>query len=267
MDQFYTLYHEFFDMGQFFYTPAQRARFSMHPPLERFTIEIIGCWDTVAFDRLGRGRINLHDTFFPQNVKYGFHALSLDEKRRPYQPVLWNQHGATDPQQELLQVWFSGDHSDIGGGKEDTRLSDIALVWMIDQCSKHGQLSFNIDGYLRVDPPNDANAVAGWATRNGPIRNSSFTRIFLPSSNRTPLFYHPGRGPTHETLHQSILDRYVPGSHHVGAVFWPCTAVRPGMNGNWVTKNPERAMEFAVLGELEVELAGQVRPYRVPVRR
>jgi hypothetical protein len=261
MDQFYTLYNEFFHRGITAYNDTQRSRFSMHPPFPKYTIEIIGLWDTVAFDKLGKGKINLRDTFFPKYVRYGFHALALDEERSAYQPVLWNElRGAGGEPQELLQVWFSGDHLDIGGGKEDSRLSDIALVWMIDQCCKHDQLSFDIDGYLRA--PNPVNIPDMWATRNGPLRKFHITHL-LPSGPRTPLAYHPARGPTHEQLHCSILDRYLPGLHQADAVFWPCKPIRFALNDNWVTRRPERPITLARVGDWEVELRGQVRPYNV----
>ncbi len=55
-----------------------------------------------------------------------------------------------------LQVWFSGRHSDIGGGLDDPRLSDIALGWMIAQVAKDRKLAFiDIDedhGHYLVTP-------------------------------------------------------------------------------------------------------------------
>src|SRR5262249_6133187 len=33
------------------------------------------------------------------------------------------------------QVWFPGVHSDVGGGYEDSRLSDLALEWMIQEAT------------------------------------------------------------------------------------------------------------------------------------
>lgn len=31
----------------------------------------------------------------------------------------------------IWQMWFSGSHSDVGGGFQDHDLSDLALVWMV----------------------------------------------------------------------------------------------------------------------------------------
>lgn len=37
----------------------------------------------------------------------------------------------------LEQMWFAGNHSDIGGsyGEDESRLSDIALGWMVEQAT------------------------------------------------------------------------------------------------------------------------------------
>lgn len=66
-------------------------------------------------------------------------ALSLDENRADFVRVPWGTRGAYPPDDEkgnkgFEQVWFAGNHSDIGGSYPETesRLSDIALEWMVD---------------------------------------------------------------------------------------------------------------------------------------
>lgn len=46
--------------------------------------------------------------------------------------VIWQQtpEGASKGQ-TLLQMWFAGVHTDIGGGYAEHDLSDISLTWMI----------------------------------------------------------------------------------------------------------------------------------------
>jgi hypothetical protein len=36
-------------------------------------------------------------------------------------------------EQHLVQVWFPGVHSNIGGGIEDQGIADITLAWMMSQ--------------------------------------------------------------------------------------------------------------------------------------
>lgn len=79
-----------------------------------------------------------HDHDLNAYVRYAFHALSIDDRRQQFLPTLWNEptkaQETGDPVgQTFEQVWFPGVHSDVGGGYEDSGLSDIALAWMIDK--------------------------------------------------------------------------------------------------------------------------------------
>ena len=38
----------------------------------------------------------------------------------------------------MEQVWFSGAHTDVGGGFEEAGLSDITLEWMVQKAVAHG---------------------------------------------------------------------------------------------------------------------------------
>ncbi|MFG2194959.1 DUF2235 domain-containing protein [Streptomyces sp. NPDC048639] len=116
-------------------------------------IHFIGVWDTVGalgipapgprwlkpvVSRFNR-RWAFHDTELSTWVKGAFQALAIDEQRTPFEPTLWHQRpGATDNGQELKQVWFAGVHCDIGGGYEETALSDITLLWMLHQARRYG---------------------------------------------------------------------------------------------------------------------------------
>lgn len=116
-------------------------------------IDFIGVWDTVGslgipvsgprwikpIVSMVNGRWAFHDTELSSWVKGAFHALAIDEQRAAFTPTLWHQQpGAADDGQELKQVWFTGVHSDVGGGYEETALSDMALAWMVDQAQHYG---------------------------------------------------------------------------------------------------------------------------------
>ena len=76
------------------------------------------------------------------------HAVAIDERRVKFKAALFSQE-QTDVQKGIKEVWFPGNHGDIGGGwhvgKEGTprdseekendyfQLSDIALKWMVDE--------------------------------------------------------------------------------------------------------------------------------------
>lgn len=65
-------------------------------------------------------------------VQRAVHIVSLDEDRVPFDPTLINKDGKNPDR--ILEVWFPGVHSDIGGGYWFDGLSDQALRFMIKQC-------------------------------------------------------------------------------------------------------------------------------------
>jgi uncharacterized protein (DUF2235 family) len=111
---------------------------------EDIPIKFIGVWDTVG--SLGipvRGlrfltlrRYQFHDTELSGTVENAFHALAVDEYRSPFEPTLWERK--VKPGQRVRQVWFTGAHSDVGGGYADARLSDIPLMWMLEMANACG---------------------------------------------------------------------------------------------------------------------------------
>jgi uncharacterized protein (DUF2235 family) len=78
-----------------------------------------------------------YDKFLDKRVRYARHAQAIDETRTDFARVGWGRvrdlEGA--PDDWLVQRWFAGNHSDIGGSYPETesRLSDIALEWMAKQ--------------------------------------------------------------------------------------------------------------------------------------
>lgn len=75
-----------------------------------------------------------YDMFLDPRVRYARHAIAIDERRKDFALVGWGRTSdmATARPDWLIQKWFAGNHSDIGGSYPETesRLSDIALQWM-----------------------------------------------------------------------------------------------------------------------------------------
>ncbi|MFZ2654021.1 MAG: DUF2235 domain-containing protein [Victivallales bacterium] len=86
-------------------------------------VEMIGVWDTVK----ATNDEDYHDSQLSPNVISGYHAMSIDERRKFFPVLKW------DNDARVHQVWFAGVHSDVGGGYADAGLSDTALRWMIDR--------------------------------------------------------------------------------------------------------------------------------------
>ncbi len=113
------------------------------------TIKFIGVWDTV--DAVGVPVDELAwviDKFFypfkftdselssEEKVKKACHALSIDDERLTFHPVMWNEKGEGDGRIE--QVWFAGVHSNVGGGYPKHGMSLVSLDWMMSKAEQAG---------------------------------------------------------------------------------------------------------------------------------
>ena len=107
----------------------------------------LGVWDTVGALGLPDGfpKTDLdkpaykpnrhHRVGLTNNIKYVYHALSIDDRRHEFHPILFKK---PFPDQTVLQVWFPGMHSDVGGGYKPVKeedghakdLSNLSLRWM-----------------------------------------------------------------------------------------------------------------------------------------
>lgn len=67
------------------------------------------------------------------------HALALHESRAAYEPVLWRTDGQ---KRDVQQMWFAGNHGDIGGqlgGRRASRpLANVSLRWMLGEAEAAG---------------------------------------------------------------------------------------------------------------------------------
>jgi uncharacterized protein YjbI with pentapeptide repeats/uncharacterized protein (DUF2235 family) len=94
-------------------------------------------WETV---HLTTFRQRFYDQDLDDRIGYARHAISIDERRADFKRVRWG-NPRTDIERPKIdrfqQIWFSGNHADIGGGypENESRLSDIPLKWMIEAAS------------------------------------------------------------------------------------------------------------------------------------
>ncbi|KAF8754758.1 hypothetical protein RHS01_06015 [Rhizoctonia solani] len=105
-------------------------------------IDFVGVWDTVA----SVGAIwpkTLPWIDYNPSIRHFRQALALDENRGNFSPSLWTHARTNTNNQTAYEVWFRGEHSDIGGGADyptpphetfkQSMLSNIPLRWMIRQ--------------------------------------------------------------------------------------------------------------------------------------
>jgi len=131
--------------------PYDDAASNRHPP-----IRFVGVWDTVSAYGGPIAEITraIDNWIFPlsmpnyelnRKVLCARHALAIDDERDSFHPLLWDEvceeemrERSEVPEGRLQQVWFTGMHSDVGGGYPDESLSYVSLLWMMEEAEKAG---------------------------------------------------------------------------------------------------------------------------------
>ena len=107
-------------------------------------IRFLGVWDTVgslgAPGVLGqwfnKGKYRYHDIGLHPTIENAFHALAIDERRKPFAPSLWTRPAGWAG--TLEQVWFPGVHSNVGGSYRPDGLANEALHWIVEKAEGLG---------------------------------------------------------------------------------------------------------------------------------
>ena len=182
---------------------ASRAEVASKVPGWKFTdapVEFLGLWDTVpglAFttfnhdgEQLKHGHLNPQPRYkvkpYP-NIKHIAHALSMDEVRSKFQPLLVGPP-LVPGKTEVFEVWFPGAHSDIGGGYSDSNeVAGVSLDWMLNLLGRDALIPGTYK--VRENP-------------QGVIHHPelSFWGSFASKVDQRLL-------PPHAMVHQSFLDR------------------------------------------------------------
>jgi uncharacterized protein (DUF2235 family) len=165
------------------------ASMPRHPGVR---VKFIGVYDTVGAlgvplagaERVNEPIVGFHDTTLGDSVEHAVQALAVDEKRGPYVPTLWTQAAdrALLAGQSVLQVWFPGVHSDIGGGYPSKGIGDATWDFMMRQAARRG---------LVIDPAQPTPAVS---LEPLPDQHESFDDTWRRLSDRLKLLPQGVRG-------------------------------------------------------------------------
>ena len=142
-------------------------------------IKFLGLWDTVEaygvpIPELKRGidwvlwPMMFGDQKLSPLVDRACHALSLDDERTTFHPIVWDEEAealavrSTDPRQRvrrgrITQVWFAGVHSNVGGGYPEDQLSLVSLKWIMHEAMESG-LALETDAVSQVSRTQSAYA-------------------------------------------------------------------------------------------------------------
>lgn len=173
---------------------------SLPEGLKSVPIKFIGVWDTVG--SLGipddmsiinliddKTKYQFHDTELCGNVEYAMHAVAIDEIRASFSPTLWTNF-TNGPKRK--QVWFPGEHGNVGGGKKETGLSDGALLWMIEQAKAAGLVfKEKMVRQIKPDPLDFAHTFSG------------VYKMLRTQPRNIPLIDQSNK----ETIHESAIER------------------------------------------------------------
>lgn len=123
----------------------------------RIQIKMIGIWDSVAtvgvplgnFSRFSRNALKFHDPRWSSTYDHFYHALAIDEHRKPFRSVLLNHYVNDEtPETEsewrrqqfedrVEQRWFCGSHGDVGGG-DNLKVVSAPYAWILQKAETHG---------------------------------------------------------------------------------------------------------------------------------
>ncbi len=154
-----------------------------------------------------------YDTNLNPRVSYAKHAISIDEDRKDFARVGWGRNDEKEFTKDdhgnrwFEQVWFAGNHSDIGGSypENESRLSDIALTWMVSSAASvpHG-LKYDAS-LLQVYPHPEG--VQHDEVKAGLGLFTKLTGRSWPKENRK-LPKPPGEKISKAIMHRSVYRRF-----------------------------------------------------------
>ncbi|KAF9015120.1 hypothetical protein BDQ17DRAFT_1403847 [Cyathus striatus] len=175
---------------------------------DTFSVQCLGVFDTVGSlglpEELTLGSTKIRTLFgFPdrtlgEHVKQAYQALALHEMRLDFKCNKFEQtEGGRRKDQVLKQCWFSGSHTDIGGGYREHDLADLTLVWMA--ANIENMLSLDVEYLSRLLQP-----VALWGEQKP---HDSKTGIFTLASSIQREIPIGVNHVTNETIHSSVLQQ------------------------------------------------------------
>lgn len=142
-------------------------------------IKMVGVWDTVgalgvpalAIEGISRRTLNWLHTGMRQSIEHGFHALAIDEHRKPFSPTLWTYREGIKAKprslQSVEQRWFVGCHTNVGGGYVSDFLAQPPLRWIVGKAAELGlefRYPIDLDGNVLKAKIRDSHAefLKGW---------------------------------------------------------------------------------------------------------
>jgi hypothetical protein len=201
------------------------------PPHTPPPIQFLGVWDTVGAlgipNQLGLltlldvdSRHEFLNTALSKQIVHARHAVAIDEHRGPFTPTLWTGLETRPRDTTVKQIWFPGDHCDVGGGHRQTGLSDAALDWMLSEAEQCTKLRFRPEMRAQIHPdPQD-------------VQHDSCTGIYRylsPTPRPAPAIIKKDRDDEGDEVANSTLQRHNKPPLTIGE-YWPTHVLKPGQS-------------------------------------
>ena len=152
-------------------------------------------WKTVHRTAM---HMRFYDRRLSTNVGWARQAIAIDERRKDFDHVGWGGAGSwrqTNPGEPewLEQIWFAGNHADIGGGypEPESRLSDITLKWMVDAATA-------VPGGLKIA----GSALKTWPDAAG-VQHDECRSMTFRFGKKIDRYVDP-----EFRIHSSVMDRF-----------------------------------------------------------
>ena len=242
-----------------------------------FLLHFVGVWDTVEayglpVDELADALSDAFGVFalrFQEEgllrendlhplISNAYHAIAIDDERHGFHPKMWIEEAPLDPKSQLplkgservmnlgatpnpnqvvRQVWFSGMHSNVGGGYPQDQMAHVSLVWMMQQAEAKG-LIFDQSFFDRYKQSADVNGHM-YDSRAG-------TAFFYRYRPRDLGVLCASGGLTQPTIHESVFERikrhtdaYAPTGVPAKYAVEPTDLLQPPFDETRIEASPE----------------------------
>jgi uncharacterized protein (DUF2235 family) len=190
--------------------------------------------------------ISFRNRILPARVRRARHALSLDDERTTFHPIRFD-HALNDPR--VTEVWFTGVHSDVGGGYPDGTLSFVPLVWMAE----------HVEHELRFQP-GQIDHFRSYQSAIGPMHDSRSGAAVMYRYGPRPIGEDPKVDGGPPVVHLGVVERMLHGCDDYAPVMLPASA-RVLLPDNRVMaltqEDTRRAMSVSYSKSREATAAGE----------
>jgi len=179
-------------------------------------VAFLGVWDTVG--SVGMYNMNQSFAFSFDNPSVAIvrHAVSLDERRAGFRSNVFKADATplADGKARVMNVWFPGVHSDIGGGYPwaNSGLAMLAFEWIVREAKQAGLLvdEAKVKALLKGCPPDATAKIHESLTGAWKAMEYLPARRFDWKLKKTIWRYQPNKPRTmveSPFLHRSVINR------------------------------------------------------------